>query len=162
MKIKFEINGHPIETNENPKKKLSEYLKQNNYFSIKNGCNQGKCGSCTVLLNNNPVLSCLIPLAEIEQTQITTLEGFMKSDEYVDIEKAFKQKNINFCGYCNAGKIFITYKIIKHNPFITREEIKKEVSFLKCNCVELDSFANGIYLACAIRRNRIKDKLHAK
>ena len=56
MKIKFEINGHPIEINENPKKKLSEYLKQNNYFSIKNGCNQGKCGSCTVLLNNNPAL----------------------------------------------------------------------------------------------------------
>ena len=70
MKIKFEINEHPIEIDENPMKKLSEFLRQNNYFSIKNGCTRGKCGCCTVLVNNIPTLSCLIPLAKIEQTKI--------------------------------------------------------------------------------------------
>ena len=52
MKIKFELNDHPIEIDENPIKKLSEFLRQNNYFSIKNGCTRGKCGCCTVLVNN--------------------------------------------------------------------------------------------------------------
>ncbi len=162
MKIKFEINGHLTEIDENPKKKLSEFLRQNNYFSIKNGCNQGKCSACTVLLNDVPVLSCLIPLAEVEQTKIVTLESFMKSDDYSDIEKAFKQTGISFCGYCNTGKIFTTYKLIKNNQILSREEIREQISFFICNCVEIENFTNGIYLASVIRRNRLKDKRHGR
>ncbi len=162
MKIKFELNGHPMEVDENPKKKLSEFLRQNNYFSIKNGCSQGKCGSCTILMNNTPTMSCLIPLAKIEQTKIITLEHFVKSDDYSDIEKAFKQHGINFCEYCSAGKIFMTYKIIKHNSLVTKEEIREQVSFFTCDCVEQENFTNGIYLAAAIRRNRLKGKNNGK
>lgn len=162
MKIKFELNEHPIEIDENPMKKLSEFLRQNNYFSIKNGCTRGKCGCCTVLVNNIPTLSCLIPLAKVEQTKITTLEHFIKSDDYSDIEKAFKQQGITFCGYCNAGKIFMAYKIIKQNPLVTKEEIREQISFFTCNCVEQESFINGIFLAAAVRRNRVKEKNNGK
>ena len=65
MKIKFELNGHPIEVDENPRKKLSEFLRQNNYFSVKKGCGHGSCNSCTILVNDEPMLSCIIPLAKI-------------------------------------------------------------------------------------------------
>lgn len=162
MKIVFQINGHSVEIEENPKKKLSEFLRENNYFSIKNGCNQGHCGACTILFNNTPMLSCLIPLAEAADANITTLENFMKSDDYIDIEKAFKQKGINFCGYCNAGKIFMTYSLISNNPLISINEIKEQMSFFPCNCVELENLSNGIFLAAAIRRNRIKGKPHER
>lgn len=162
MKIKFEINGHPIEVDENPKKKLSEFLRQNNYFSIKNGCNQGKCGSCTILFNSIPMLSCLIPLAQVENAKITTLENFVKTEDYVDIDKAFKQTGINFCGYCNAGKILMTYKIIRFNPLMSREDIREQISFFTCNCVEIGKLTSAIYLASTLRRNRLKEKKHEK
>ena len=95
MKIKFELNGHPIEVDENPRKKLSEFLRQNNYFSVKNGCGHGSCNSCTILVNDEPMLSCIIPLAKIINSKITTLEHFMKTDDYEDIEKAFKELDID-------------------------------------------------------------------
>lgn len=162
MKIEFQINGHPIEIDENPKKKLSEFLRQNNYFSIKNGCNEGKCGSCTILFNDIAMASCLIPLAEVADAKITTLESFMKSDDYIDIEKAFKQKGINFCGYCNAGKILMAYNLIKNNPQIELKEINEQMSFFTCNCVDLESLSNSIFLAAVVRRKRLKDKKNAK
>ena len=124
MKIKFELNGHPIEVDENPRKKLSEFLRQNNYFSVKKGCGHGSCNSCTILVNDEPMLSCIIPLAKIINSKITTLEHFMKSDDYEDIEKAFKELDINFCGFCNAGKIFTTYQIIKNIPLVKKTEFK--------------------------------------
>lgn len=160
MKISFEINSQKISIEENPKKKLSEFLRENNYFSVKIDCNKGICSSCTILLNDTPMLSCLIPLAEVEDTKITTLESFIKTEDYADIEKAFKQLGINFCGYCNSGKIFMTYNLIKNNTHLLIEKIIKEISFFTCNCVDLETFANGIYLASAIRRNRLKDVKH--
>jgi carbon-monoxide dehydrogenase small subunit len=162
MKIEFQINGHPIEIDENPKKKLSEFLRQNNYFSVKTGCNKGKCGSCTILFNETPMVSCLIPLAEVADAKITTLENFMKTEDYTDIEKAFKQKGINFCGYCNAGKILMAYNLIKNNPQIELKEINEQMSFFTCNCVDLESLSNSIFLAAAVRRKRLKDKKNAK
>ena len=156
MKIKFELNGHRTEIDENPRKKLSEFLRQNNYFSVKNGCNHGNCTSCTVLINDVPTLSCLIPLAKIIDTKITTLDHFMKSDDYEDIEEAFKEQGINFCSYCNSGKIFTTYELIKNTSVIKKNEfldkIIEHISFFTCNCVEQDTLIKGIFMAA---KNRI-------
>ena len=166
MKIKFELNGHPIEVDENPRKKLSEFLRQNNYFSVKNGCGHGSCNSCTILVNDEPMLSCIIPLAKIINSKITTLEHFMKTDDYEDIEKAFKELDINFCGFCNAGKIFTTYQIIKNIPLVKKNEFKEQIiehiSFFKCNCIEQDSLTTGIFLAAKIRKERLGVKKHGK
>ena len=166
MKIKFELNGHPIEIDENPRKKLSEFLRQENYFSVKAGCGNGNCTSCTVLINDVPMLSCLIPLAKVIDSKITTLDHFMKSDDYEDIEQAFKEQGINLCGYCNSGKIFTTYELIKNIPIIKKNEFRdkiiEHISFFTCNCVERDNLIIGIFLAAKKRAARLGAKKNAK
>src|SRR5574344_2244364 len=129
MKINFILNEHPITIDENPSKRLSSFLREQNYFSVKSGCNTGKCGACTVLVNNTPIPACSISLAKIDSCEVTTLESFMKKDDYSDIEKGFKQANISLCGFCNAGKIFLAYNIISTINRPTKEEISKSISF---------------------------------
>jgi carbon-monoxide dehydrogenase small subunit len=112
------------------------------------------------------MLSCIIPLGKIIDSKISTLEHFMKSDDYEDIEKAFKELDINFCGFCNSGKIFTTYQIIKNIPLVKKNEFKEQVieniSFFTCNCVEQDSLTAGIFLAAKIRKERLGAKKHGK
>ena len=123
-------------------------------------------GQPTILVNDEPMLSCIIPLGKIIDSKISTLEHFMKSDDYEDIEKAFKELDINFCGFCNAGKIFTTYQIIKNIPLVKKNEFKEQIiehiSFFTCNCVEQDSLTAGIFLAGKIRKERLGVKKHGK
>ncbi|MGP1586845.1 MAG: (2Fe-2S)-binding protein [Treponemataceae bacterium] len=154
MKITFELNGEKISINENPAKKLTFFLRENRYTSVKVGCNNGQCSSCTVLMNNIPAPSCKISLAQADGKKITTLEEFEKTTDYQDIEKGFAQTNAVLCGFCNSGKIFTSHHIIETNPRPTREEIRDKISHFTCPCTEIDSIINGIFYAAAIRRAR--------
>ena len=160
MKIKFELNGESISLNKNPAEKLSVFLKQLKLIGCKEGCSDYGCTSCTVLMNGVAVPSCLTSLAQCDNTKITTLDEFKKSDEYADIKKGFEQAKVRMCGYCNAGKIFMANQIINAYYRPTKEEIRNEISFFECKCTELDSLVDGIYLAAASHRARTEKILN--
>ena len=102
MKIPIILNGEKTIIDANGDEKLLSVLRNLNLFSAKNGCEEGKCGYCTVLLDDKPVNSCLIPIGIIRDCSIVTLEFFKKTKDYEDIMKGFSQAGINLCGYCNA------------------------------------------------------------
>lgn len=158
MKIKFKLNNENVTINRNPSEKLINYLREINLTSVKNGCNERNCGACTVLLNDVPVESCCTTLAQVDNSTVMTLEGFVKTVDYEDISKGFTQANVKMCGFCNAGKIFTAYQLVQDYVRPSKDNIRKEISFLKCSCTETDALVDGIYFACAAKRARLGKK----
>jgi len=157
MKIPFILNNENIVVDTNPDTVLSKVLRENSIFSAKNGCDKGFCGACTVLLNNKPVPSCIVPMAIVKDSSIITLEYFCNTEDYNDIKQGFKAAGIDLCGYCNAGKIFEAYEIILKFERPEKAFVSKQVSHFPCNCTETAVLVNGILMAANFRRKRLSE-----
>lgn len=162
MKISCTINTKEMLLEAEPDERLLSTLRRMGYISVKNGCLQGKCGSCAILLDDLPVPSCLLYTGSIQNNSIITLEYFMKTPDYDDISKAFSQAGIKLCGFCNAGKYFTTYDIISKTDRVLKEDISQRISHLLCKCVDNESLIHGIILASKIRQKRLGGMTHGK
>lgn len=110
MNIPVILNGEKIFFQADSEEKLSAVLRRNGCLSVKTACAKGRCGSCTVLLNEKPVPSCRLPVALAINQKIETLEGFSKSGEYTAIMKGFEKAGIELCGFCNSGKFCSAFR----------------------------------------------------
>lgn len=156
MKINFSLNNENIVVDTSPDTALSAILRENGIFSAKKGCDKGFCGACTVLLNNRPVPSCIVPVAMVRNSSVITLEYFCNTEDFKDIQAGFKSAGVELCGYCNAGKVFEAYDIIYKIERPDRNYIAKQVSYFPCNCTETETLVNGIILAANNRRKRLE------
>lgn len=147
MKIPVTLNGEKTILDAQPDDLLINILHENGCISVKSGCKHGICGSCTILLNDQPVASCKIPAGIVKDNNITTLEAFSKTEEYQSIIEGFNKAKIKLCGYCNAGKIFSTYQILKLEKKLTRKEIADQVRHLAPCCTDIETLINGIIYA---------------
>lgn len=147
MKISLTLNSEKITLDYSPDKNLMTILRDQGCLSIKSGCAKGFCGSCTVLMDGNPVPSCKVPLGLARDSEIITLEYFSKTAEYKSIMSGFKKAGISLCGYCNAGKIFGTYRILCMEKKMEREDIAQELKCLSPCCVDMDTLINGVAYA---------------
>ncbi|MFA6856632.1 MAG: 2Fe-2S iron-sulfur cluster-binding protein [Treponema sp.] len=162
MKIPVTLNNAKIVLEAEPGDKLLNVLRRLNLLSVKCGCNEGRCGACTVLLDGKPVPSCIIPVALTRDSAITTLEYFSKSEDYQDIINGFKKAGINMCGYCNAGKVFSAWHILNTSMKPDRRIIYEEVSHLSPCCTNTDILINGILYAFDFRVHRMGVQKNAK
>lgn len=156
MKIPVVLNGTKTILEANAEDSLMKVLHRNSCVSVKSGCGQGFCGACTVLLNDNPVASCKIPVGIVKNNEIITLEYFSKTEEYNLIMQGFTKAGIKLCGYCNAGKIFTAYQILKLSKIPTRQEITETIKNLSPCCTDIETLVNGIIYAIHLSNKRIK------
>lgn len=156
MKIPVTINKTKIILDEQPDEILGRVLHRNGCSSVKCGCMEGSCGSCTILLNDIPVAACKIPVGLVKDMDIVTLEFFEKSDFYSVIMEGFHKAGIKLCGYCNAGKIFSTYQILRSPKIPTREEIKEHMKHLSSCCTDLETLVNGVIYAMQVQAKKLK------
>lgn len=150
MKVPVTLNGTRTIIEANPDTTLLNYLHKNTSHSVKSGCLNGTCGICTVLLNDQPAAACKLPVGILKNSDIVTLDYFTKTEEYNSIMEGFKKAGIHLCGYCNAGKIFSAYQVLKINKKVTRKEIGDQVKNLSPCCVDLETLINGIIYAISI------------
>lgn len=150
MKVPLTLNGTKTILEGSPETSLLNYLQQNTNHSVKSGCLNGTCGVCTVLLNDVPAAACKMPICILKDSDIVTLDYFAKTEEYASITEGFKKAGIHLCGYCNAGKIFSAYQVLKINKKLTRKEIGDQVRNLSPCCVDNDTLINGIIYAISI------------
>lgn len=150
MTIPITLNGNKIILDTRPDDSLMSVLRNRSCTTVKCGCNSGHCGCCTVLLNDKPVASCKIPIGILREADVVTLDYFEKTKEYTIIMQGFELAGIHLCGYCNAGKIFTTYQILKMNHIPQRSEISDLVKHLAPCCTDLTTLINGILLAIEI------------
>ncbi|MCR5045615.1 MAG: 2Fe-2S iron-sulfur cluster binding domain-containing protein [Treponema sp.] len=162
MKLNIILNEEQVSIQTEPDCSLLELLRSMNLYSVKCGCQKSNCGSCAVLLDDEPVLSCLVPCGILRNAKITTLEYFSKTPFYQEINKGFEKAGVSLCGYCNAGKIFAAYDIIKNFSNPTREQVAERIGDLRECCVENDTLINGIIYAAQIHFEKERLKKNGK
>jgi aerobic carbon-monoxide dehydrogenase small subunit len=120
--------------------------------AAKRGCAQGTCGTCTVLLEGEPVMSCLVPVETIDGATVKTLEGVAGPDGELDaVQAAFLEGFATQCGFCTSGMIMAAEALLEANPRPTREDVVRAISGNVCRCTGYESIINAILDAAARR-----------
>ena len=148
--VTFELNGSEVEVIAKPLVTLQSVLRdQLGFTATKSGCNQGGCGSCTVLVNGQPMMSCLLPVADIEGQSVTTLEGVSDGHTLHPLQQAFFDKYAAQCGYCTPGMIMVSKALLENNPNPTRQEIADAICGNICRCTGYRDIFEAIEAASA-------------
>lgn len=133
--VSFRLNGRPVAVTASPLTTLRTALREELHLhATKAGCGQGGCGSCTVLVDEELVLSCLVPLALAEGRSVTTLEGIGGPGRLHPLQEAFHENFAAQCGYCTAGMIMAAKWLLDRNPNPTRAEIQSALAGNLCRC----------------------------
>lgn len=134
MKVKFTLNGKPVELDVNPRETLINTLRLRlRIKSVKRGCERGECGACTVLINGNPVVSCILLTIQVNGAEISTIEGLTGDILFEKLVKNFIESGAVQCGFCTPGILLTAYAGIKQGKIRNSEDAKEYVSNL-CRC----------------------------
>src|ERR1700712_6047343 len=136
MKVELRINGAPRSVDLEPRKTLLDALREDFLLNGTHaGCEHGVCGACTVLLDGEPVRSCLIFAVQADGYDITTIEGLAPAPgELSVLQDAFCETHGLQCGYCTPGMILAAHALLAHNDMPTREDIVEAISGNICRC----------------------------
>lgn len=133
--IQFELNGNKVEVQADKKQTLLWVIRTDfNLTGTKYGCGEGYCGSCTVLLNDEPVRSCSVTMEEAAGAKIVTIEGLAKNGKLHPVQQAFAEHDALQCGYCTPGMILNAIGLLNKNQEPTRQEIIDGMEDNLCRC----------------------------
>jgi carbon-monoxide dehydrogenase small subunit len=133
--IQLTVNGEEYEVVAAPNQTLLEILREDLYLTgTKEGCGEGACGTCTVLLDGKPVRSCLTLAVEVQGREVTTVEGLAPMGELHPVQKAFVEYGAIQCGFCSPGMILTTKALLDENPSPTEQEARQAISGNVCRC----------------------------
>ncbi len=133
--ISFILNGQNFSIDCNPSLRLLDLLRDElNLTGTKEGCSIGECGACTVIFNGKAANSCLILAGQINNSEITTVEGLNENGELHKLQKMFLEKGAVQCGFCTPGALMAAYALLLENQNPTEEEIKVALSGNLCRC----------------------------
>lgn len=133
--IRFSINGKNTVLHTDPGRMLLWVLRSDlNLTGTKHSCGEGFCGSCTVLVDGEPVLSCQHPVGDVEGKSVLTIEGLAENGGLHPIQEAFLDHNALQCGFCTPGMILESYHLLKNNPSPTREDVINALEGHLCRC----------------------------
>ncbi|MEM2068346.1 MAG: (2Fe-2S)-binding protein [Nitrososphaerota archaeon] len=134
-KITFKINGVEKTVEVAPNKTLLWLIREElKLKGTKKACERGDCGLCTVLLNGEPVKSCLVLAVEVDGSEIVTVEGLSRDGELTELQKAFIEHGALQCGFCTPAFVLASHQLLLENPNPTDEEIKEKLSGILCRC----------------------------
>ena len=145
MEISFIINNKKVTVDVNPSMRLLDVIRDELHLTgTKEGCGEGECGACTVLVNGEPYNSCLTPVINVQSKVLLTIEGFRETKEYRVIADAFADMGGSQCGFCTPGMILVTYALLSKNPHPTEEEIRFALSGNLCRCTGYQAIVNAV------------------
>ncbi|MBA2526089.1 MAG: (2Fe-2S)-binding protein [Pyrinomonadaceae bacterium] len=151
--IKFTLNGEPAEVVFAPHKTLLEVLREDlNLTGTKHGCELGECGTCTVLVDDRAILSCLMLGLDAEGRDVKSIEGMAAGSELHPLQATFADLGAAQCGYCSPGFLLVAEELLKKNPSPTREVIKEALSGNICRCTGYIKIYEAVELAAARMR----------
>jgi carbon-monoxide dehydrogenase small subunit len=135
MFIKLTINNRPVTAEVDASTRLIDLLRNNfRLTSVKEGCSAGECGACTVILNGDPVCSCLMPAFQANGSSILTVEGLRINGELDVVQRAFIDSDAVQCGFCSPGMILTAKALLAKNPRPSRDEIRSALAGNLCRC----------------------------
>jgi carbon-monoxide dehydrogenase small subunit len=152
--VTLTVNGEPRELLVPVHKTLLEVLREDlNLTGTKHGCELGECGTCTVLVDAEPTLSCLALPADLEGAAITSVEGLTDGGRLHPLQQAFAELGAAQCGYCTPGILLTAKALLAEAPTPTRQEIKEALAGNLCRCTGYTKILDAVELA-ALRMRR--------
>jgi len=145
---RLSVNGTPVEVDVPGMRRLLDVLREDLALTgTKEGCGEGECGSCTVLLDGKPVCSCLVLAAEVGGAEIVTIEGVQPSPDRLDpLQENFMKCGAAQCGFCTPGIIVAAKALLAENPRPTTDEIRFALAGNICRCTGYTKIIEAIAL----------------
>lgn len=135
MELSFILNGKLKRLDTEPERRLIDLLRKDLHLSgTKEGCGEGECGACTVIIDGKAVHSCLVLACQLEGREVLTIEGLEEVGELSRIQRIFVEETAIQCGYCTPGMIMSAKALLMQNPHPTEEEIRNALAGNICRC----------------------------
>ena len=144
--VELNVNGKPQEMLVKPGSTLLGTLRETlGLTAAKRGCDVGTCGTCTVIVDDKPMMSCMIPVETVNGSAVETLEGRSGADGEVDgLQASFLENFATQCGFCTPGMIVAGRALLEENPAPTRDEVVTAISGNVCRCTGYESIVTAI------------------
>ena len=147
-KIKFKLNNIDYTVEENPSVRLLDVLREQfDFVGVKEGCGEGECGACAVLINGKLVNSCLVPLGNVHNQEIMTIEGLSETKQGQILTDSYGKEGAVQCGFCTPGMLMASHALLSENPHPTEEEVKIGLSGNLCRCTGYNMIIKAVIRA---------------
>ena len=148
IRLRLVVNGQAVETLVDPSKTLLEVLREDLQLTgTKHGCELGECGACAVLLDGEPVLSCLALALECGDRRVTTVEGLAEHGRLHPLQEAFADLGAAQCGYCTPGILMTAKALLDREPAPSRDRIREALSGNLCRCTGYQQILEAVEAA---------------
>ena len=145
MIIEFTLNGEKYKKNADPGKRLVDFLREDmGLTGTKEGCGEGECGACTVVLDGRAVHSCLVLAGQINGKRLLTVEGLARGGELSPLQKAFIEHGAIQCGYCTPGMLMSSAALLAENPSPTEDEVRTALAGNICRCGDYSAIIDAV------------------
>jgi aerobic carbon-monoxide dehydrogenase small subunit len=152
LRITFVLNGTVTDIEAPADRRVLDILREDlRLTGTKEGCGSGECGACTVLVDGESRLSCLMLAHQLEGRRVTTIEGLAMPEALHPVQTAFVEKGAVQCGFCTPGMILAAVDLLRRNPSPTREEIRTGISGNLCRCTGYQKIVDAVEAAAAAR-----------
>ena len=147
MKINFKLNHKEVTCDTSYSRRLLDCIREDfDLTGTKEGCAEGECGACMVFIDDLLVNSCMVPMANVVDREVITIEAFSETEAYKSIAKAFVDAGAVQCGYCTPGMVMAVYELVRKNVNPTPEEVKEALSGNLCRCTGYQSIFEAVEL----------------
>lgn len=148
MRISFTLNNRSTFIECDPMIRLLDILREDfKLTGVKEGCGEGECGACSVIIDGNIVNSCLVSVGALEGAKITTIEGYKETKRYVVLKEAFEEAGAVQCGFCIPGMIMAAEALLSKNKNPAEKDIREAISGNLCRCTGYSMIVDAIKLA---------------
>lgn len=148
MLLKFNLNGQDTAIEVKPDRRVVDLLREDlGLTGVKECCGAGECGACTILVDGESRLSCLILAAQLESKTVTTIEGVAEGDGLHIVQQAFIDRGAIQCGFCTPGMVLAALDLLQRRPKPTREEIRVGLSGNLCRCTGYQKIVDAVETA---------------
>ena len=149
MKVSLSVNGRPAEAEGHPMERLLDVLREQlRLTGTKEGCGEGECGACSVMIDGQIVNSCLVPVAQVEGATIQTIEGIATEGQLHAVQQAFIECGGAQCGICTPGMVLAAVDLLKRNPNPSETDIRNGLAGNLCRCTGYMKIFESVVRAC--------------
>ena len=146
--LSFFLNGAAVQLQTDSLRRLLDVLREDfGLTGAKEGCGEGECGACAVLLDGQLANSCLLPVVAAQGRQVVTIEGFRQTPRFELLSRCFEQSGAVQCGFCTPGMLLAAEALLSHNPVPTEDEIREGLSGNLCRCTGYTAIVTAVAAA---------------
>lgn len=148
MNLKFKLNGKSVELEVSGGERVLDLLRERfRLVGAKEGCGKGECGACTVLLDGEPVCSCLLLSSQLAGREVVTIEGLASEGKLHPVQEAFVEAGAVQCGFCTPGLVLSAVALLERSGDPSREEIRSALAGNLCRCTGYEKIVEAVELA---------------